>query len=204
MSTVWKKCVKMCVFSYMVLQLGKISWFQVWAAVPMLSSILQRSSSCFFLFCASFSSTNMKDEEMILNFKKRKEKHEPHESHETSATWIRPFNPKPFLQYTPLYMGLFITHTAIVSRLHSCTNSRIFEKEINVSLCPFGEVHTILWDPQPNTQDEESRSSVWFSLTSLLGLGHHLFILLSVLLSLLLWLGRQITVTQIRAVKLMA
>lgn len=199
----------------MVLQLGKISWFQVWAAVPMLSSILQRSSSCFFLFCASFSSTNMKDEEMILNLKKRKEKHEPHESHETSATWIRPFNPKPFLQYIPLLMGLlsspppqtpthFITHTAIVSRLHSCTKSKIFEKEINVSLCPFGEVHTILWDPQPNTQDEESRSSVWFSLTSLLGLGHHLFILLSVLLSLLLWLGRQITVTQIRAVKLMA
>lgn len=102
----------------MVLQLGKISWFQVWAAVPMLSSILQRSSSCFFLFCASFSSTNMKDEEMILNLKKRKEKHEPHESHETSATWIRPFNPKPFLQYTPLLMGLLSSPPPTTHALH--------------------------------------------------------------------------------------
>lgn len=40
----------------MVLQLGRISWFQVWAAVPMLSSSLHLSSSCFFLFWASFNS----------------------------------------------------------------------------------------------------------------------------------------------------
>ncbi len=44
--------------THTVLQLGKISWFQVWAAVPMLSSSLHRSSSCFFLFWASFNSTD--------------------------------------------------------------------------------------------------------------------------------------------------
>lgn len=44
--------------THIVLQLGKISWVQVWAAVPMLSSSLQRSSSCFFRFWASFSSAD--------------------------------------------------------------------------------------------------------------------------------------------------
>ena len=45
-----------CCCTHIVLQLGKISWFQVWAAVPMLSSSLHRSSSCFFLLWASFNS----------------------------------------------------------------------------------------------------------------------------------------------------
>lgn len=46
------------VCTHIVLQLGKISWFQVWAAVPMLSSSLHLSSSCFFLFWASFNSAD--------------------------------------------------------------------------------------------------------------------------------------------------
>lgn len=50
------------VHTHIVLQLGKISWFQIWAAVPMLSSSLHRSSSCFFLFWASFNSTDSKVE----------------------------------------------------------------------------------------------------------------------------------------------
>ena len=41
---------------HIVSQLGKISLFQVKTALPMLSSSLQRSSSCFFLFWASLSS----------------------------------------------------------------------------------------------------------------------------------------------------
>lgn len=44
------------ILSYIVSQLGKISLFQVKTALPMLSSSLQRSSSCFFLFWASLSS----------------------------------------------------------------------------------------------------------------------------------------------------
>lgn len=35
--------------THTLLQWGRMSWFQVWTAQPMLSSSLQRSCSCFFL-----------------------------------------------------------------------------------------------------------------------------------------------------------
>lgn len=48
--------------THVLLQLGRMSWFQVWTAEPMLSSRLQRSSSCFLRFCASFSSADRRPE----------------------------------------------------------------------------------------------------------------------------------------------
>lgn len=62
-----------CVLTHMLCQLGNISWVQVRAALPMLSSSLHLSSSCFFRFWASFSSaqkhTQCERERMAVKWK---------------------------------------------------------------------------------------------------------------------------------------
>lgn len=143
----------------------------------MLSSSLHRSSSCFLLFWASFNSAKRGQ------VNRRGGKQAEHRQRESvqSCSSVPSFSEscrKDKLQVL-VKAGRIRVHCYRALKIPPCSCGR--------SQC----CSWMLW----KTIVRGTLITLSHDLTSLLGLGHHLFILLSVFLGLLGWLGRQITVT---------